>query len=81
MNPEGKRPFECPGVDGKTILIWMLKKQGVRVWIGFSPFRVTFNIMGVTKGKIFLDHICACQFLCSTELLSLQKLYCRVRKI
>jgi hypothetical protein len=36
MKPEGKRPLECLSVDGKIILIWILKKQGVRMWTGFS---------------------------------------------
>jgi hypothetical protein len=37
---EGKRPFEKVGVDGRTILKWILKEDGVKIWTGFSWFRI-----------------------------------------
>jgi hypothetical protein len=36
MKPEGKRPLECLSVHEKIILIWILKKQGVKMWTGFT---------------------------------------------
>jgi len=28
------------GMDGKKVLKWTLKKEGVRVWAGFKWFRI-----------------------------------------
>jgi hypothetical protein len=32
--PEGKRPLEDPGVDGRIILRWIFRKWDVEVWTG-----------------------------------------------
>jgi len=37
---EGKRPLGDPGVDGRIILRWGLRKWDVRVWTGLSWLRI-----------------------------------------
>jgi len=32
--PEGKRPLEDPGVDGRILLRWIFRKWGLRTWTG-----------------------------------------------
>jgi len=34
--PEGKRPLEDPGVDGRKILRWIFRKWDVGTWTGSS---------------------------------------------
>jgi hypothetical protein len=41
--PEGKKPLERPGVDGKIILRWILGKWDVTVWTGFGWLRIETN--------------------------------------
>jgi hypothetical protein len=36
MKPERKRSLECLSAEEKIILIWILKKQDVKMWTGFS---------------------------------------------
>jgi len=38
--PEGKRPLERPGVDGRIILRWIFRKWDVGVWTGWSWLRI-----------------------------------------
>jgi hypothetical protein len=38
--PEGKRPFGRPTVDGMTIFEWMLEKEGGKVWSGFLWLKI-----------------------------------------
>jgi len=38
--PEGKRPFEDLGVDGRVILKLILGKQGGKLWTGFIWHRI-----------------------------------------
>jgi len=37
--PEGKRPLEDPGADGKIILRWVFRKWGVEAWTGLIWLR------------------------------------------
>jgi hypothetical protein len=38
--PEGKRPLEEPGVDGRIILRWIFRKWGVGTWTGLIWLRI-----------------------------------------
>jgi hypothetical protein len=38
--PEGKRPLEDKGVDGRIILGWIFRKWDVWVWIGLGWLRI-----------------------------------------
>ena len=38
--PEGKRPLEDPGVDGRIIFSWIFRKWDVGVWTGSSWIRI-----------------------------------------
>jgi hypothetical protein len=37
---EKKRPLKYPGIDGRIILILILKKYYIRAWIGFMWLRI-----------------------------------------
>jgi hypothetical protein len=39
-NPEGKRPLEDLGVDGRIISEWILQKQGGKMWTEFISVRI-----------------------------------------
>jgi hypothetical protein len=39
-NVKGRDHLEEPGVDGRIILEWILRKQGGKVWIGFIWIRI-----------------------------------------
>jgi hypothetical protein len=41
--PEGERPLEGLGVDGTTLLKWILHKWDVRMWPGFGWLRMGFS--------------------------------------
>jgi hypothetical protein len=45
--PEGRRPLERPGVDGKIILRWIFRKWKVGLWTGLSWFK-----MGTVGGQL-----------------------------
>jgi hypothetical protein len=38
--PDGKRPLEDPGLDGKIILRWIFRKWDVGVWTGLCLLRI-----------------------------------------
>jgi hypothetical protein len=38
--PEGRRPQEDLGVDGRIALRWVLGEQGLGMWIGFVWLRI-----------------------------------------
>ena len=38
--PEGKRPLEDPGVDGRIILRWLFRKLDMGEWTGSSWLRI-----------------------------------------
>ena len=38
--PEGNRPMEDPGVDGRIILRWIFRKWDVEVWTGSMWHRI-----------------------------------------
>jgi len=38
--PEGKKPLEDPGVDGRIILRWIFRKWVVGVWTGSNWLRI-----------------------------------------
>jgi hypothetical protein len=38
--PEGKRPLGDPGVDGRIILRWIIRKWDVGLWTGLSWRRI-----------------------------------------
>jgi hypothetical protein len=38
--PEGKSHLEDPGVDGRIVLRWILRKWDVGVWTGSSWLRI-----------------------------------------
>jgi len=39
-NPRKRDHLEDPGVDGRIILRWIFRKEGVGVWTGSSWFRI-----------------------------------------
>jgi hypothetical protein len=38
--PKGKNHLEDQDIDGRTILRWILRKQGMRVWTGLNLLRI-----------------------------------------
>jgi len=38
--PEGRRPLGDPGLDGRIILRWIIRKLDVRAWTGSSWLRI-----------------------------------------
>jgi len=41
--PEGKRPCEDLGVDGRIMLELILGKQGRKMWTGCTEFRIVIS--------------------------------------
>jgi hypothetical protein len=41
---EGKKPRGDPGVDGRIILRWILRKWDVGVWTGLSWLRIETGV-------------------------------------
>jgi hypothetical protein len=48
-NPKGREHLEDQGLDGTIILIWILKKKGGMVWIGFIRLRIGGLVAGVCE--------------------------------
>jgi hypothetical protein len=40
VKSEGKKPCGRPGIDGKIILEWILRKQDGKVWVEFFWLRI-----------------------------------------
>jgi hypothetical protein len=38
--PEGRRPLGRPRLDGRITLRWILRKQGLGIWIGLIWLRI-----------------------------------------
>jgi hypothetical protein len=43
--PEGKNSSKDLGVDGSTILEWILGKQGGKLWTGFIWLRIGTSVV------------------------------------
>jgi hypothetical protein len=60
------------GINERIILKWISKKQGVKVWIGFSCLKMWFTggslmiannePLGFMKDREFLDQLASCSW-------------------
>jgi hypothetical protein len=42
--PEGRDHLEDPGVDGRIVLIWIIRKWDVRAWTGLIWLRIRKSV-------------------------------------
>jgi hypothetical protein len=62
-NMEGTDHLEDLGIDGKTILKWSSKEEGVRVWSGLIWLRIDTLVSICGSGNEHTDFIKGVEFL------------------
>jgi hypothetical protein len=65
---KGRDHLKDINLNGKIILVWILKKQGAKSWIGFHRLRLTFyepdcGFSDSIKGGELLDNLSDCHCL------------------